>query len=87
MGGRPCVIIIEGNGLQGDAAQLAKTAEASCQVVDYLQNDEDITFSEADAQPILDFHLRARKTVDQLNKELDKINRDLARKYNRNYGE
>ena len=86
MGGGACVIIIEGNAVQGDAAQLAQTAIASCQLVDYLENDKDVKFDIADAQPIIDFHLKAKGIVANLNAELDKINRALAAKYNRTVG-
>lgn len=83
MGGASCVVIIEGNGVQGQADQLKATAVASCQLVDYLSNDEDQPFNEADAQPIEDFHLKAEKTLKALTKELDGINRALAAEYNR----
>lgn len=83
MGGGACVIIIEGNVVQGDAAALAQTAAASCQLVDYLENDDDANFNIADAQPIIDFHLKAKEKLAKLTAELDGINRALAAKYNR----
>ena len=86
MGGGACVIILEGNTVQGDAAMLSQTAAASCQLVDYLQNDDDAQFNIADAQPIIDFHLRAKVIIARLTGELDKINRDLAAKYSRDVG-
>lgn len=83
MGGGPCFIIIDGNRLQGEAALLSSTAVASCQLVDYLENDDEANFDIKDAQPIQDFHIRAKGVVSRLNAELDKINRELAAKYNR----
>lgn len=83
MGGGACVIIIEGNGVQGDAAELSSTAVASCQLVDYLSQDEDEHFDMNDAKPIENFHLRARPIIQKLKAELDSINRALAAKYNR----
>lgn len=86
MGSGACVVIIEGNGVQADASALSQTAIASCQLVDYLEHDEDIQFNIADTQPIQDFHLKARKALQKLNKELDGINRDFAAKFNRPVG-
>lgn len=83
MGGGACVIIIEGGSVQGNSTRLAQTAFTSCQLVDYLENDEEAHFDIADAKPIQDFHLRAKVVVDRLNTELDGINRALATKYNR----
>lgn len=83
MGGGACVVIIEGGGVQGGAALLSTTAAASCQLVDYLINDADGEFNEADTQPVIDFHLKAERELKRLNRELDDINRALAAKYNR----
>jgi hypothetical protein len=83
MGGPACVVIIDGNAVQGESARLSTTAEASCQLVDYLENDEDTNFDPADAQPIADFHKRAKSVIKRLNTELDEINRALAKKYGR----
>lgn len=86
MGGISCAIIIEGNDVQGAASMLAQSTAASCQLVDYLQSDEDEHFDFADAQPIIDFHLRAKGVLTRLNNELDGINRALAAKYSRSVG-
>lgn len=83
MGGGACVVIIEGGGVQGASALLSTTAATSCQLVDYLINDDDVTFNPADMQPVIDFHLRAEKKLKEMNAELDKANRELAAKYNR----
>lgn len=83
MGGGACVVIIEGNTVQGEAARLAQTAIASCQLVDYLDGDADIQFNEADSQQIQNFHLKAKITLKKMNAELDGINRSLAEKYSR----
>lgn len=83
MGGGACVVIIEGGGVQGAAALLSSTAAASCQLVDYLSNDEDVELKEADLKPIVDFHLKAERRLKEMNEELDGINRTLAAKYNR----
>jgi len=81
MGGGACVVIIEGNSVQGDADLLSSTAVASCQLVDYLRTEEN--WNEADAQPIIDFHLDAKAKLARMNAKLDQINRDLAAKYDR----
>ncbi len=81
MGGGACVVIIEGNSVQGEADLLSSTAVASCQLVDYLRTEEN--WNEADAQPIIDFHLKAKAKLVRLNVELDGINRELAAKYDR----
>lgn len=81
MGGGACVVIIEGNGVQGDAELLISTASASCQLVDYLRTEDN--WNEADTKPVEDFHIRAKIVLTRLNTDLDKINRDLAAKYNR----
>lgn len=86
MGGGSCVIIIEGNVVQGRSAELAQTAAASCQLVDYLEHDVDIKFDINDAKPIQDFHIRVKDKLAKLNDELDGINRALAAKYNRTVG-
>lgn len=86
MGGGACIIIIEGNGVQGEAARLSSTAVASCQLVEYLSQDEDIELKEADLKPIIDFHKKTEKLLSELNTELDAINIALAKKYNREYG-
>lgn len=83
MGGGACVVIIQGGGVQGEASRLISTADASCQLVNYLEMDEDANFNEADSQPIQDFHARARNVIKRLNKELEDINNALAAKYNR----
>lgn len=83
MGGGSCVVIIEGNTVQGEAARLAQTAIASCQLVDYLDSDDEVEFDIADSQGIQDFHKRAKNVLSRLNEELDGINRKLAAKYNR----
>lgn len=84
MGGGACVVIIEGNGVQGNAALLTSTASASCQLVEYLRTEEN--WNEADTQPIVDFHLKANERLAKLNSELNGINRALAAKYNRTVG-
>lgn len=86
MSGVICIIILEGNKAQGDAAQLAQNISASCTLVDYLENDEDLNFDPADAQPIADFHVRAQKVIGDLNTEINKLNTSLAKKYNREIG-
>lgn len=83
MGGGPCVIIIHGTGVQSGAADLSKAAEASCLLVDYLVQDDDVTLAEADLQPIIDFHLDAEKKLAAMTKDLLKRNDELAAKYNR----
>lgn len=83
MGGGACVVIIQGNGVQGEASKLMATADASCQLVNYLELDDEAEFNEADSQPIQDFHVRARAVIKRLNKELEEINDALAAKYNR----
>lgn len=83
MGGGSCVIIIEGNGVQGQSYELITTAQASCQLVEYLSLDPDEHFNDADTKPIQDFHKKAEKVVADLVAELKKLNRDLAAKYNR----
>jgi len=85
MGGPACIVVIDGNAVQGEAARLSSTAAASCQLVDYLENDEDANFDPHDAQPIADFHLMAKGAIKKLNNQLDKINRDLAEKYDHPY--
>jgi len=86
MSGVVCVIILEGNKAQGAAAQLSQNIAASCQLVDYLENDDDLTFNAADAKPISEFHERARKVIGDLNVEINKLNADLAKKYDRTIG-
>ena len=86
MSGVICVIILEGNKAQGASAQLSQNIAASCTLVDYLENDDDIKFDSADAKPIADFHERARKVIGDLNVEINKLNTELARKYNREIG-
>ena len=83
MGGGACVVIINGNKLQGEAGQLSSTVETSCQLVDYLSNDEYAHLKPEDIEPIEDFHARTIPAIKKLNKELDEINRALAAKYNR----
>lgn len=83
MGGVVCIIILDGNKAQGAASQLSQNIQASCVLVDYLENDEYVHFDEADGQAIADFHGRALKTINGLNDEINKLNADLARKYNR----
>lgn len=83
MGSGACVVIIEGNSVQGQSYELISTAQASCQLVDYLSNDEDEEFNDADTKPIQDFHKRAEKVVANLVAELKRLNQDLAAKYNR----
>lgn len=83
MGGGACVVILQGNGLQGEASRLMASADASCQLVNYLEMDEDANFNEADSRPIQDFHVHARAVIKRLNKELEDINDALAAKYNR----
>lgn len=80
MGGEECVIIIQGNIVQGISAMLATTASASCQLVDYLRTEPE--WKDEDGKPIGDFHLRATKVLRDLNDELDKLNHELAHKYN-----
>jgi hypothetical protein len=79
MGGEECIIIIQGNIVQGQSAMLATTAAASCQLVDYLRTEEN--WNEEDAKPIADFHLRATRKLKELNEELDRLNHELAHKY------
>ena len=86
MSGVVCIIILEGNKAQGASAQLSQNIAASCTLVDYLENDDDLTFDDADAKPIADFHERARKVIGDLNVEINKLNADLAKKYNRTIG-
>lgn len=86
MGGGACVIIITGNELQGESSRLSSTVEASCQIVDYLSNDEYAHFKIEDAQAIQDFHARSIPIVRRLNRELDEINHALAAKYDRDVG-
>lgn len=86
MGGGACVVIIEGNSVQGDADLLKSTAVASCQLVDYLESDEEIELNPADIQPIIDFHLEAKEKLARMSAKLDKINRELAAKYSRDVG-
>jgi len=81
MGGGACVVIIEGNTVQGDSQLLISTASASCQLVDYLRTEDN--WNEDDAKPIEDFHVRAKAVVSRLNADLDAINRALAAKYKR----
>lgn len=83
MGGVVCVIILDGNNLQGDAKMLAQTAAASCQLVDYLENDVDANFNSVDAQAIADFHAKTKVKLTKMNQELEDLNRALAAKYNR----
>jgi hypothetical protein len=83
MSGVVCIIILDGGKAQGAALELSKTIESSCVLVDYLQNDEYLHFDPADGQVIADFHGRALKTLSDLNAEINKLNADLARKYNR----
>lgn len=83
MSGVVCVIILDGNKAQGASAQLSQNIQASCVLVDYLQNDEYLHFDPADGQAIADFHGRALKTINGLNDEINKLNADLAKKYNR----
>ena len=82
MGGEECVIIIQGNIVQGSAAMLSTTAQASCQLVNYLALDPDANFNDEDGKPIADFHKKATKVLKDLNDELDRLNHELAHKYN-----
>lgn len=86
MSGTICIIILEGNKAQGAAAQLSQNIAASCTLVDYLQNDDALEFNPADSQSIAEFHERARKALGDLNVEINKLNAELARKYNREIG-
>lgn len=83
MSGVICVIILDGNKAQGASAQLSQNIAASCTLVDYLENDDEIEFNPADAQPIADFHGKARKVIGELNVEINRLNAELAKKYNR----
>lgn len=83
MSGGACVVIIDGNGVQGASYELISTASASCQLVDYLEHDENLEFNDDDTKPIQDFHHKAEKVLRELNAELDGLNHALARKYNR----
>jgi hypothetical protein len=79
MGGEECIIILEGNKLQGAAQMLITTASASCQLVDYLSHREN--WNDEDAKEIGQFHLKAQKKINELNEQLDELNRELAHKY------
>lgn len=79
MGGEECIIIIDGNKAQGLAYQLITTAAASCQLVDYLRTEEN--WDEDDAKPIAEFHKRAIRKLNELTEELDRLNHELAHKY------
>lgn len=79
MGGEECIIILEGNKLQGVAQMLITTASASCQLVNYLAHREN--WNDDDAKEIGAFHLKAQKAILKLNEELDMLNRELAHKY------
>lgn len=81
MGGEECVIIIQGNIVQGGAATLSTTVQASCQLVNYLALDPDANFNDEDGKPIAEFHKRATKKLIELNEELDTLNHELAHKY------
>jgi len=81
MGGEECVIVIAGSGLQGEAYKLITTAQASCALVNYLSLDDGANFDPADAKAIGDFHLKNIKTIRALNEELDRLNHELAHKY------
>lgn len=80
MGAGACVVIIEGNTVQGMTAMLSATASASCQLLEYLR--EEPNFNPADEQPIIDEHLKLISKLKQFNNELDAINRAFAAKYN-----
>lgn len=86
MGGGACVIIIEGTGAQGNADKLIRTLIASCDLVGYLSLDDDVEFKDEDTEPIVTFHRKAIRQLFDLNKELEKLNEELAAKYNREVG-
>ena len=79
MGGGACVIIIEGNSVQGMSALLASTASASCQLLDYLRTEPH--FNPADEQPIIAEHTKILMTLKQINDELAAVNQAFADKY------
>lgn len=79
MGGEECIIILAGNKLQGNAQMLITSASASCQLVDYLRTEPN--WNEDDAKPIGEFHKRASRAVIALTEELDRLNQELAHKY------
>ena len=79
MGGEECVIIIDGNKVQGGSYNLITTAAASCQLVDYLRTEE--TWDDEDAKPIAEFHKKAIRKLKELTDELDQLNHELAHKY------
>ena len=79
MGGGACVIIIEGNSVQGMSALLASTASASCQLLDYLRTEKG--FNPADEQPIIAEHTKILTALKQLNDELAAVNQAFADKY------
>lgn len=83
MGGVICVIILDGGKAQGAAQQLTANIQAACVLVDYLENDDEIEFDEADGKAIADFHGRAFKVLNDLNTDINRLNADLAKKYGR----
>jgi hypothetical protein len=82
MGRVICLIILDGEDVQGGAEMLKHKANASCVLVGYLEQDADVNFNQEDARPIVDFHIKANKQLARLSTELDALNRDLAAKYN-----
>lgn len=83
MGGGPCVVIIDGSAAQGEAQRLVTSIDASCLLVDYLGQDTEQVFNEADTKPVTNFHAKAIRVLRDLNTEISAINRALAEKYNR----
>lgn len=84
MGGAVCVIIILGNDVQAASGNLAQTASASCQLVDYLRTEDG--WNEEDAKGIEDFHAKAKEKLIKMSADLATLNKALAAKYGRDIG-